>query len=440
MKQKGYVFSIFVFAIFASVFAIAVTNAKSVAVLQEASYDEIKVMKAGNLYRNVDMIISSGEVNVALAKGIIMGEEMPFDILIDTVSAPPRVSVGTGSCDLSYGFQTAGCGCTGDCDGKECGSDGCGGSCGDCGPTEICNVAGQCISTCDNDGTCDSSETSTSCPADCPCDNDGTCDSGETSTSCPADCPCDNDGTCDSGETNTNCPADCPLCDNDGVKDPTEDCDGSALGGQICATKGFSGGTLTCTASCTFDTTNCYTCGNTVCESAKGETAANCPADCKCGDGTCGTGETAANCPADCTWTPAGYWMALGQSAVCASGYAVSNYDCNGGCGSGKSRVYCLNLPPGVTMGASSLSVDSRTPSCPSGYVVTGFDCTGNCGTDNMKVYCTQLNSATFGSESSTGDTKNQHSCGNAFSTRFDCTGSCATNTMALYCKTAAKS
>ena len=46
------------------------------------------------------------------------------------------------------------------------------------------------------------------------------------------------------------------LC-GDGVIDTGEQCDGSALNNKTCALLGYTGGTLTCSASCTFDTTAC---------------------------------------------------------------------------------------------------------------------------------------------------------------------------------------
>lgn len=47
-----------------------------------------------------------------------------------------------------------------------------------------------------------------------------------------------------------------PTCGN-GQLDPGEDCDGSLLGGATCIDLGFTGGTLGCTAACTFDTSAC---------------------------------------------------------------------------------------------------------------------------------------------------------------------------------------
>jgi subtilisin family serine protease len=47
-----------------------------------------------------------------------------------------------------------------------------------------------------------------------------------------------------------------PVCGN-GIRESGEACDGSALGGQTCTGLGFGGGTLSCTASCTYDTSAC---------------------------------------------------------------------------------------------------------------------------------------------------------------------------------------
>ena len=46
------------------------------------------------------------------------------------------------------------------------------------------------------------------------------------------------------------------ICGN-GVVDAGEQCDGSNLNSQTCVTRGFTGGALSCTASCTFDTSSC---------------------------------------------------------------------------------------------------------------------------------------------------------------------------------------
>lgn len=51
-------------------------------------------------------------------------------------------------------------------------------------------------------------------------------------------------------------------CGN-GTIDTGEDCDGTELGGATCADQGFEGGTLACSADCTFDTSGCEGGGDT---------------------------------------------------------------------------------------------------------------------------------------------------------------------------------
>jgi len=49
-----------------------------------------------------------------------------------------------------------------------------------------------------------------------------------------------------------------PVCGN-GVIETGEDCDGTNLGGASCTSLGFSGGTLSCSSTCTYDTSACTT-------------------------------------------------------------------------------------------------------------------------------------------------------------------------------------
>lgn len=74
--------------------------------------------------------------------------------------------------------------------------------------------------------------------------------------------------TCGSGCTYdvSKCEGGTPLCSN-GVIDPAagEACDGTDLGDATCATFGFTGGTLSCTASCSFDVSLCTGGGPPVC-------------------------------------------------------------------------------------------------------------------------------------------------------------------------------
>ncbi len=58
-------------------------------------------------------------------------------------------------------------------------------------------------------------------------------------------------------EATINAIVDIGICGNDIIEDD-EDCEGSNLGNHTCADFGFSGGTLSCDISCSFDTSMCF--------------------------------------------------------------------------------------------------------------------------------------------------------------------------------------
>ncbi|MCC7432748.1 hypothetical protein IT412_04460, partial [Candidatus Peregrinibacteria bacterium] len=66
--------------------------------------------------------------------------------------------------------------------------------------------------------------------------------------------------TCMYDTSSCTAPASC----GDGVKNGTDSCDGLDLGSASCTSipGGFSGGTLACSGSCTFNTSGCYKCGD----------------------------------------------------------------------------------------------------------------------------------------------------------------------------------
>lgn len=132
------------------------------------------------------------------------------------------------------------------------------------------------------------------CKADC---------SGFDTSGCVKPPSC-GDGTCDSSESCSSCPSDCGSCCGNGTLDPGEACDGTDLAGATCASLGFASGTLACGSTCAaYDMSGCVpypSCGDGTCD--KGETCTSCPADCGacCGNGKVDPGE-------DCDGTvPAG--------------------------------------------------------------------------------------------------------------------------------------
>ncbi len=150
-----------------------------------------------------------------------------------------------------------------------------------------------------------------------------------------------------------------PLCGN-GTIDGAEQCDSGNLNGATCSSQGFVGGTLSCSSTCTFNTSQCSSCGNNAIDAGElcdgtdvgaascttqgctagalgcnascsgydkslcsgcapcdddnicdlGEDCNGCPGDCAggttsgavCGNGICeaGNGEDCASCPSDC--------------------------------------------------------------------------------------------------------------------------------------------
>jgi len=171
-----------------------------------------------------------------------------------------------GVCDANEECNGAGqCQCIPDCDGKECGDDGCGGSCGACGAFEACQSGAcvECQPTCGETAECGDN----GCGGTC-----GTCDTNETCSAAKA-CTCP--GTQCSGE-----------CCKSGDKCSSGECCTPQCGGKQCGSDGCGGTCGTCS-------------GTNVCQ-ANGTCSCTPQGDGKeCGDngcggscGACGGGET----------------------------------------------------------------------------------------------------------------------------------------------------
>lgn len=112
MKRKGYIFSLFVFFMFVSVFIVAATHAKSVSVLEESNYDRVSLMKASNVIRNLRNAVDYGTLcavgvdasgsPVASETGAVRTVEdagMPFEIDVGCSLAVATVTVTTPAGD-----------------------------------------------------------------------------------------------------------------------------------------------------------------------------------------------------------------------------------------------------------------------------------------------------------------------------------------------------
>jgi len=243
---------------------------------------------------------------------------------------------------------------------------------------------------------------------------DGTCDVSETTASCAADCPaaaqvCNSDGTCDADENFGNCPADCnTLCagaddvaystglSGDGSWADT-DCAGTAQN-NACVGAGMVGAGLACAAgtssaacgaigACTWggDTVGCIATSAATCAGAfaMGGDAACMAAGCMISNGGCLPMQAEANCTAgsailsasqnfECTWNSDVNlcWYPKTGSEV-ASGAAS---DCGLACLSNADPVTCTLE---CMLGADKLGPDALTTGCMTCYAAV-LDCTLN--------------------------------------------------------------
>lgn len=146
-------------------------------------------------------------------------------------------------------------------------------------------------------------QSSSDCPSGLTCERnvcvkkdvcgDGICGSSESATSCSADCgvtppqqPVCGNGKCESGETSDNCISDCPkppsqsVCGNGKREPPFEECDGNDFGLFTCASLGAGIGQLSCNSQCKVDTSSC----EDPCKNKKldfGEEGVDCGGSCK---------------------------------------------------------------------------------------------------------------------------------------------------------------
>ena len=283
------------------------------------------------------------------------------------------------------------------------------------------------------DGTCDSSETGTSCPSDCQtiscastmfngftsssdcnyancsagCEfdsagcpsaciaagycGDGTCDSNEDTYYCPNDCgnaTC-GDGLCNGSETTTSCSTDCAStttisCGNgscesgeDTYSCPT-DCGGTYM--PPCSSFSAQMGDYC-------DPSVGVCCADSMCNSMSG------PGTCEAGtcdnDNTCDFNETMTSCPGDCS----GDWD---TGVVCGDGTCTSpedEYSCSQDCGSSSSG-WCGD---GVCNGVDNEDANSCPSDCSSldycgdGYCTGSEDmysCSTDCGSPTPSTYC----------------------------------------------------
>jgi len=299
------------------------------------------------------------------------------------------VSAMTSSCQSEY-YQCMQC--SPDCAGKECGPNGCGGSCGQCpdqwycdnykckyicepsctdaaGVTYECgdNGCGGSCGQCDDDEECQNHKCVPICTPNCGGKQCGADGCGGQCGICPPDFTCSlfgtcipvgpmcGDGECDfwDGEDCTSCPKDCGKCGDGCVTTPFPGCNGCSCEECVCDMDPYC-----CEAQwdgiCVDE---CYECGGCGCEP-----------DCngkECGDDGCG-----------------------GKCGVCPPDYLCKNGECEyicypscmgKQCGPDGCGGSCGKCPDGFFCNGSSLCEPVCTPNC-SGKECGPDGCNGLCG------------------------------------------------------------
>ena len=251
-------------------------------------------------------------------------------------------------------------GCQPDCFGKQCGDDGCGGTCGECASGQVCTNA-VCVSecfpncvakVCGDDGCggscgtcafglmCSAGSCVEECEGDCAgkvCGDDGC---GGSCGGCFGGTVCNDLGLCVAPEA---CDAQCDgkVCGDDGCGGSC----GGCFGGTVCNDLGLCVAPEACDAQC--DGTAC---GPDGC----GGFCGSCPVDWACQDGacvdpcvpTCGTKECGSDgCGGSCGACAPGW--GCDTEGVC---YEGCDADCvNRNCGSDGCGGICGSCAPGVS-------------------------------------------------------------------------------------------
>ncbi len=335
----------------------------------------------------------------------------PAEPSCDGIGCGSYCGVDCGGCEagqVCHGYQC----CAPQCDGKTCGSDGCGGVCGTCEGADAC-VDGVCVAcqpqcdgkACGDDGcggSCGTCESGTMCSA-------GQCVAGGCAGKCGGSssgpwgqCWCDNQcvnmGDC--------CADACEVCDLKACCTPA--CDGKACGddgcggscgqcadGETCE----AGQCLPCQPQCDGKACGPDGCGGSCGTCAAGEACAGgvceaCEPQCDgkgCGDdgcgGSCGTCAIGQVCAAGvCTADPCFHisfegCCEEGQLKYCQNGQLVEEL-CNNGCGwNGAAGYYDCGQSGADPSGQWPLECPGQgcTPSC-DGLECGSDGCGGSCG------------------------------------------------------------
>ncbi len=265
----------------------------------------------------------------------------------DDICVQEVTSEGCGTCGE----------CTPDCAGKQCGNDGCGGTCGKCPQNQSCQnnhcVAGDCTPKCQGMECGDDG-----CGGTCgTCPPGKKCQAGKCAASCQPNCEGKQCGTDGCGGTCGQCPPNF-FCD---AGHCAKTCEPKCTGKQ-CGSDGCGGTCGSCQPG--------FTC------SADGHCQQGCVPDCngkQCGSDGCGG--TCGSCP---------------PSFTCSNGHCTSGCtpSCTGKqCGDDGCGGSCGTCNPGDYCNLQGHCVTNCQPNC-TGKECGSDGCGGSCGTCGFQEAC----------------------------------------------------
>jgi len=286
-----------------------------------------------------------------------------------------------GDCCADFQVHCAGH-CSPQCKARECGSDGCGGSCGSCATGYSCTGAGRCVKAGLCKGQCGERKVSNGSGGSCSCDLEK-CpfkEGGVTIPCCSDACQtCAGKGGCEArcGESSFDPDTGLACSCKPGCSQPVP---GSTYGDTVCCKdkNKHCGG---CVRQC-----GGKQCGNDGC----GGTCGNCPSGSFCGEGMC--------LPLICTGRECGSGMTGGSCGQCGPGQTcisspagnsmcVAKVGCQGRCGGegvGKDGLACSCLSNCATKGNCCFDKGNWCKSCVpqcKGRACGANGCGGSCGT-----------------------------------------------------------